>query len=66
MIVKINGRIEEIAKKLNMGELLAAKGLKPERVVIEHNHRIIPKDQLQAVVLNDNDNVEIVSFVGGG
>jgi sulfur carrier protein len=66
MIVKINGKAEEIQNAGNIAELLLRKGLSRERVVVEHNCRIIPKEQLQAAVLNDNDNVEIVSFVGGG
>lgn len=66
MIVKINGKPEEVRGELDMAGLLAMKGLACGRVVVEHNRRIVPKEELPAVALKENDSVEIVSFVGGG
>ena len=66
MKVKINGKAEEVKAALNIAELLTAKGLSCEQVVVEHNNRIIPKEKLHAAALNENDSLEIVTFVGGG
>jgi thiamine biosynthesis protein ThiS len=66
MIIKINGKVEEVGASRTIAALLKDKGLSCGRVVVEHNSRIIPRDELGAVSLNENDSLEIVSFVGGG
>lgn len=66
MVIKINGKNESLDKPVNLMELVSAKGLVPEHIVIEHNFRLILKDEWQSIALKENDNVEIVSFVGGG
>jgi sulfur carrier protein len=66
MIIKINGRTEEAGAGSTIAALLEDKGLSRERVIVEHNSRIIPRDELELVALKDNDSLEIVSFVGGG
>jgi len=66
MIIKINGKGEAVDKPVNLMELILAKGLVPERIVVEHNFKIASKTDWQGIVLKEDDNVEIVSFVGGG
>ena len=66
MIIKINGKEETIAAKITLSQLLNAKGLCFERVVVEHNFCILPKEAWAGVTLEENDNLEIVSFVQGG
>ncbi|MDD5060053.1 MAG: sulfur carrier protein ThiS [Candidatus Omnitrophica bacterium] len=65
MRININGKSEEI-KKSTLGEIIAEKGLCQDNLVLEHNKRIIPKEEWQDIILKENDVVEIVSFVGGG
>lgn len=38
----------------------------PDRVVVEHNGRIIKREAYETTTLMDRDRVEIVRFVGGG
>lgn len=67
MLVRINGTREELSEKItNLEELIAKMDLKPERIVIEHNHTVIPRDTWPDTRIQDNDSIEIVSFVGGG
>lgn len=66
MFVRINGKQEAIEKKINLLELAASKNLSPERIVIERNQRIVPKNEWESVVLEENDEIELVSFLGGG
>ena len=66
MIIKINGKAQTIDKKINLLELIKSMGLSCDRVVTEHNFRIVPMEEREGVVLEENDNLEIVSFVGGG
>jgi len=66
MIIKINGKSENIETKLRLNELIRNKNLTPAAVVIEYNGSIILKEKWADILLNENDNIEIVSFVSGG
>lgn len=66
MKVKINGKVEDVKKALNIAGLLSSKGLPPQFIVVEHNSRIVPQDRFESVSLDENDSLEIVTFVGGG
>jgi sulfur carrier protein len=66
MIIRINGKNETIEKPVNLKELISSRALVPEHIVIEHNSRIVNKEEWSGIVLKENDDVEIVSFVGGG
>jgi len=46
--------------------LLKDVGVVVERVAVEHNRRVVPRNQLAAQPLADGDVIEIVTFVGGG
>ena len=64
-MVKINGEDKEIAGR-NLLDYLNEAGFETERVVGEKNLEIIPKDQFGQVVIQDEDVIEVVRFVGGG
>lgn len=64
-MVKINGEEKEIAGK-NLLEYLKKAGFEPERVVVERNLDIIPKDELGNTIIQDEDVIEVLRFVGGG
>lgn len=66
MQIKLNGEIEELSKEITLLELISKKGLDPQKIVIEHNLKIIKKKDLDQVNINENDTIEIVSFLGGG
>ena len=64
-MVKINGEEKEIAGK-NLLEYVKEAGFEPERVVVERNLDIIPKDELGNTIIQDEDVIEVLRFVGGG
>lgn len=64
--IKINGEVKSVDKSINLSELVKSMGLSSERVVTEHNLRIVPMEERERIILEDNDSLEIVSFVGGG
>jgi len=66
MIIKINGKSEEVKMHSNIAELILGKSLCPDNLVLELNYRIVPRQDWQNVVLKENDTIEIISFVGGG
>ena len=65
MNVTINGETK-ICSAETLGALVARLGMKPDRVAIELNREIVPRDQWPETPLHDGDRLEIVHFVGGG
>ena len=66
MKVTINGEVREFPQSLTLLALLVHLGLPPERVALERNRQIIPRERWSEVYLAENDSLEIVQFVGGG
>ena len=64
-MVKINGEEKNLAGK-NLLEYLKESGFEPERVVVERNLEIIPQEKLGNVIIQDEDTIEVLRFVGGG
>ena len=66
MVLKVNGEEKRIPRGISVADLLKELSIDPRRVVIELNQTILPKDAYSEKVLQENDEVEIVHFVGGG
>ena len=49
-----------------MLQYLMETGYDSSRVVVERNLEIVPQDQLESVIIQDEDSIEILRFVGGG
>ena len=64
-MVKVNGTELDIAGK-TVAEYLAATMYDPKRIAVERNGDIVFKSQYGETVLEDGDNLEVVSVVGGG
>ncbi|MFH0728657.1 MAG: sulfur carrier protein ThiS [Pseudomonadota bacterium] len=65
MNITVNGNPEEIIP-CSIRAFVLGKGLAVEGVVVEHNDRIVKKDEWDVIELMENDHLEILSFVGGG
>jgi sulfur carrier protein len=66
MRLQINGEPLEFAAPLPLSALLEQLGMKADRVAVELNRNIIPREQWAQTSLSDGDRLEIVQFVGGG
>ena len=66
MDLKINGKIERVDNISSIIDLVLMKGLFPDKIVVEHNYCIVSREQWQDIRLQEQDNIEIVSFVAGG
>lgn len=62
----INGESREFGSLATVSELILELGLKPDRVAVELNRELVPRDRWRATPLRDGDKLEIVHFVGGG
>jgi thiamine biosynthesis protein ThiS len=62
----INGEDRQFDSALTISDLLARLGMKPDRIAIELNRELVPRERWTATQLDDDDKLEIVHFVGGG
>jgi thiamine biosynthesis protein ThiS len=65
MRIKINGHDGEFPDGSNIIAVLAAHKLTPDKVAVELNRKLVRAAQY-ATALKDGDELEIVTFVGGG
>ena len=66
MNIRINGEEKEIKEGLSVAALLEELRIRPGRVVVELNRKIIAREAHGSTALNEGDALEIVHFVGGG
>ena len=66
MKLQINGEEKVFEAPLTLTTLIAGMGLKSDRVAVELNRDIVPRDRWAQTHLSDGDRLEIVHFVGGG
>ena len=64
--IQLNGDPYEINYGINLNELLNKLKIEKKKVAIEINGEIVQKEKYQNLVLNKDDKVEIVHFIGGG
>ncbi len=65
MNVIVNGQPREVADGTTLRQLVEQHSLKPEKVAIELNKRLARAEKYD-LPLKNGDEVEIVTFVGGG
>ena len=66
VLIKINGENKDIPQNISILKLIESLKINKDRVVIELNKKIVKKDQFDSIFLSENDQLEIVTFVGGG
>jgi thiamine biosynthesis protein ThiS len=64
--MQVNGKERKLGERVTLTELLRTEGYEPERVAVERNGVIVPRPDYGAVMLAEDDTLEIVHFVGGG
>lgn len=61
----VNGESKEVSEGTTLRALVEQFKLTPEKVAIELNRRLVKSDKYETA-LKTGDEVEIVTFVGGG
>lgn len=65
MTITINGQNETLPEGSSIDAVLRARRLTPDKVAVELNRRLVRAQQYDTV-LKEGDQLEIVTFVGGG
>ena len=66
IMIRVNGEHRRVTAEISFADLANELGLDPARVAVERNLEIVPRSTLAQVLVEDGDEIEIVTFVGGG
>ena len=64
--IRVNGEHRRVPAGISIADLALELGLEPARVAVERNLEVVPRSTLAEVQVEDADEYEIVTFVGGG
>ncbi len=64
--IQLNGKKITINSNLSVKELIKNYKLKENKIAIELNGTIVPKNNYRKKKIKNNDKIEIVQFIGGG
>ena len=66
MTIQLNGELHEVPEPISVSQLLETLEIDPRRVAVEHNRLVVKKAAYASTVVSEDDEVEVVNFVGGG
>ena len=64
--IVLNGESRPTTEGQTVAQLLHELGLDSRQVAVERNREVIPRAEHGQTVLADGDQLEVVTFVGGG
>ena len=64
--ITLNGKKEELPSETPVMDLLMQKNIRPEVVTVEHNERILSREEFSKTFIKSGDRLELVFFMGGG
>lgn len=64
--MKINGKEIKLENETVLSGILEDQGFNLLKIAAMKNGDIVPKAEYDKTLINDNDSLEVVSFVGGG
>ncbi len=62
----INGDPFNCHSSMSLYDVLTYLNINLDNIVIEHNKDIVNKNQFNCIYFKSDDNIEIISIVGGG
>jgi thiamine biosynthesis protein ThiS len=64
--ITLNGEPRAVPSPSTVADLVASLGLRADQVAIERNKKLVRRAQHAETSLCDGDEVEVVTFFGGG
>ena len=66
LTIVVTGETQQIEREMTVSDLLKQLKMNPKFLAVELNRRVIPRGEHDRVKLGENDQLEIVTLVGGG
>ena len=64
--IQVNGLKQDVPYGTTLEDLISLFHLQKKSVVVERNRQVVDKTAYAVTQLKENDQIEIVHFVGGG
>ena len=64
--MKVNGEQIALTEATTLEKFLESQGYNIQRIAVERNDEIVPRESFSELMLDDNDTIEVVHFMGGG
>ncbi|WP_146594370.1 sulfur carrier protein ThiS [Novipirellula galeiformis] len=64
--IKVNGERVEIESAMSVERLLNTVEVPANYLAVEINADVVPREDYPSTLVNDGDEVEVVTLVGGG
>ena len=62
----VNGIDQDVPSGISLDQLLIQLNVVSKAIAVEHNGLIVPHNEFSATTICGNDQLEIVTLVGGG
>lgn len=67
MIITVNGKKQEVENNISLNELLLKQDVKMlQYVSVQINEEVILRENFESTLINENDTIEFLYFMGGG
>jgi len=66
MRILLNGESKDVPEGTNLEGLLELFSLPSQRIAVEQNRRVVRRSEWPWTMINDEDRIEVIHFVGGG
>ncbi|WP_348764843.1 sulfur carrier protein ThiS [uncultured Salinisphaera sp.] len=66
MQIEVNGAPTECAEHATLAQLVSDLGYGDQRIAVEHNGQIVPREHYPQTMIGPGDTLEIVHAIGGG
>lgn len=66
MNIILNGQKHNIESNITLEEMLINLNIEQNNIIAEVNGEVVTKDDFSNKIINENDIIELVRFVGGG
>jgi sulfur carrier protein len=64
--IALNGEKRDVPEGSSVADLLAVSGADRQQVAVVVNERIVRPDDRQSCILQENDQIDVLVFAGGG
>ena len=65
-MITVNGKQIQLTSEMSVADYLEQNNYQINRIAVEMNEEILPKNEYADRMLEDGDCMEVVTFVGGG
>jgi len=64
--ITVNGELVSIPEKTSLKDVLEIVDVPPNYLAVEVNAEVVPREQHSSLIIQEQDDLEVVTLVGGG